>query len=438
MADNNSSYRPHDSGHDYYAPGIYLITLVVRNRRHNARMFGTLNNDARQPGVLLNDVGRAVLECWESIPAFEESKGRRVATHKAVCMPDHFHGVIEVKEKMQVSLGQVIWGFKVACTKRWRQVQQPRTAAEPDQPSLAARGNMATPDLHRMSKKQRAAYYAQHPEAQQPLWDDNYDDTICLSDPVTGEYCQRHFRAMMQYVDDNPRRAIIMKLQPQFMQRCLHVRIASRAADGTPIKRDYAAFGNLFLLRWARKMQVFCHRLARREMLTDEEWQKATASMNAIQAFEKHGRDHRLGRFDRDWYRSGHPTTITPIDYTRTAAYRQEHDAWVAQVMAGQTVMVTPGISKGELQMKAECLEKGYPLIHLQKEPIGALWKPEKTRFEACTRGRLLILAPWKADELGDVGGVPADTDYAVFHNLNKLAEEICLFEGEAVVLGER
>ncbi len=88
--------------------------------------------------------------------------------------------------------------------------------------------------------------------------------------------------------------------------------------------------------------------------------------------------------------------------------------------------------------MKAECLEKGYPLIHMQKEPIGALWKPEKTRFEACTRGRLLILAPWKADELGDVGGVPTGTDYAVFHNLNKLAEEICLFEGEAVVLGER
>ena len=90
------------------------------------------------------------------------------------------------------------------------------------------------------------------------------------------------------------------------------------------------------------------------------------------------------------------------------------------------------------MQMRVECLEKSYPLIHLQKEPIGALWKPEKTHFEACTRGRLLIPAPWKADELGDVGGVPTDTDYAVFHNLNNLSEEICLFEGEAVVLGER
>lgn len=117
------------------------------------------------------------------------------------------------------------------------------------------------------------------------------------------------------------------------------------------------------------------------------------------------------------------------------AAFRREHDNWVAQVMAGATVVVTPGISKGEQLMKNECLAKGYPLIHLQKEPIGALWKPEKMRFDACTNGRLLILAPWKADELGDVAGVPSATDYSVFHNLNTLAEEICLFEGEAVVI---
>ena len=448
MTDNNSSYRPHDPGHDYYAPGIYLITLVVRNRRENARMFGVLNNDLHLPDVVLNEVGKAVLECWEAVPAFENGKGRKVVVHTAVCMPDHFHGVIEVKEKMDVSLGQVIWGFKVACTKRWRELQQPRTAAVTGagkaakmsaiggQPSLVA-AEVATPDLHRMSKKQRAAYYAAHPEAQQPLWDDNYDDTICLSDPETGEYCQRHFTAMVQYVDDNARRAIIMKLRPEFMKRCMHVRIESIGADGKPVVRDYAAFGNLFLLRWARKVQVFCHRLARRAMLTDEEWQKATASWETIRAFEKHAREHKLGHYDRDWYRSN-PDAITAIDYTRTEAYKKEHKAWVAQVLAGQTVIVTPGISKGEQLMKDECIEKGYPLIHLQKEPIGALWKPEKTRFDACSQGRMLILAPWKADELGDVGDVPSAADYSVFHNLNKLAEEICLFDGEAAVLGDK
>ena len=129
MADNNSSYRPHDPGYDYYAPGIYLITLVVRNRRHNARLFGTLSNDAHQPAMLLNDVGRAVLECWKSIPSRQTLHNRNVQVHTAVCMPDHFHGVIEVKERMDVSVGEVIRGFKAGTTKAWRECLRPSMAA---------------------------------------------------------------------------------------------------------------------------------------------------------------------------------------------------------------------------------------------------------------------------------------------------------------------
>ena len=514
MAESCDSYRPHDPGHDYYAPGIYLITLVVRNRRENGRMFGALNDDLQQPAVVLNDVGMGVLRCWEEIPERQAKHGRKVVVHTAICMPDHFHGVIEVVEKMDVSLGEVIRGFKAGCTMAWRAAerakQRPSMVVESragigaggeagigvggeagngagGEAGIGAGGGagigvggeagigmggeagngaggeagigagmgamtMALPQtatqpyldeqqeremLKRMSKKQRAAYYAAHPEALQPLWDDNYDDTICLSDPATGEYCQRHFAAMVQYVDDNARRAIIMRLRPEFMRRCLHVRIASVDTNGRPVVRDYAAFGNLFLLRWARKVQVQCHRLAERGMLTDEEWQKATANWNAIRAFETYARAHNMRHFDRDWYRSTNPKTTTAIDYSRTAAYRREHDGWVAQVMAGATVIVTPGISAGELLMKNECLERGFPLIHLQKEPIGPHWKPEKTRFDACTRGRLLILAPWRAEELGEVKGVPSATNYSIFHNLNLLAEEICLFDGEAGILSD-
>lgn len=453
MEGNSGSYRPHDPGHDYYAPGIYLITLVVRNRRENARMFGALNDDLQQPAVVLNDVGRGVLRCWDEIPERQAKHGRKVVVHTAVCMPDHFHGVIEVVEKMDVSLGEVIRGFKAGCTMAWRAVQRAEqrpsmvvesggmtglmaAAAQPYLDEQQEREEQEREMLKRMSKKQRAAYYAAHPEVLQPLWDDDYDDTICLSDPATGEYCQRHFSAMVQYVDDNTRRAIIMRLRPEFMRRCLHVRIESVGADGKPVVRDYGAFGNLFLLGWARKVQVQCHRLAERGMLTDEEWAKATASWDTVRAFEAHAKAHNMQHYDRDWYRSSNPNTTTAIDYSRTAAYLQEHDGWVAQVMAGATVVVTPGISRGELLMKNECLERGYPLIHLQKEPIGPHWKPEKMRFDACTHGRLLILAPWKAQELGEVKGAPSNTDYSIFHNLNDLAKEICFFDGEAVILG--
>ena len=105
--------------------------------------------------------------------------------------------------------------------------------------------------------------------------------------------------------------------------------------------------------------------------------------------------------------------------------------------MEGGTVIVTPGISRGEQLMKNECLERGYPLIHLQATPIGRFWKPEMKRFEACARGALLILAPWNLDAMGDVGHVPSDTDYSRFHNLIALAAEICAFNGEAKIMHE-
>jgi hypothetical protein len=47
----------------------------------------------------------------------------------------------------------------------------------------------------------------------------------------------------------------------------------------------------------------------------------------------------------------------------------------------------------------------------------------------------LLILAPWKLDKMDAVNGVPADTDYSRFHNLNKLAAEMCSFTGFAKII---
>ena len=428
-----SSYRPHDPGHDYYAPGIYLITLVVRDRQHQYGIFGRLNDDVRAPAMMLSPVGEAVMEEWSRIPAHEASKGRKVRIHNAVCMPDHFHGVIEVQEHMNKSLGQVIWGFKVACTKRWRAIlaasAEPKTALPPSQPplfvqcqpsmtapsslvsqpSLAAPMSPAPPDLHRLSARQRREYYAAHPEALSPLWDDNYDDTVCLSDPATGAYDSRHFAAMMRYVDDNPRRAIICRLRPDYMRRCLHVVITCRDVQGKVTTRDYAAFGNLFLLRWARKVQVFFHRKARIRHLTKDE----------------RDRFSYLGTL--------HPDHVTTVPYERTAAFRDDCRELKRKVMAGATVLVTPGISMGERIIKERCIERGYPLIHLQKEAIGSHWKPESSRFAACSSGSLLILAPWKPDAIGDVNGVPSTTDYSIFHNLNQLASE--LSDGEILDL---
>ena len=380
---NALSYRPRNAGHDYYGRGTYLVTLVVSGRERLLSRFAT--DLGHKTTLALTPLGEAVQEAWLQIPARSQTHGNKVVVHACVCMPDHFHGVIEVLEPMQWSLGDIIQAFKATCTSWWQQQQGlPSSTNRPisddcrkeSAPAwLREKAALHSDEgtlIRSMSKKQRQEYYSFVGRQQRPLFDDNYDDTVCLD--------ERHRQAMIAYVHDNPRRAQLRQLLPDFMRRCLHVQIGNR---------NYGAFGNLFLLRWPRKVQVMCHR------------------------------KHSLSR----------------LPYEETSDYARERSQWEAAIIEGGTVIVTPGISRGEQQMKNECIERGYPLIHLQATPIGQYWKPEKKRFEACVRGSLLILAPWDIDTMGDVGNVPSDTDYSRFHNLNILAAEICTFDGEAKII---
>ena len=114
-----TSYRPRNPGHDYYGRGTYLITLVVSER---LPLLGRLGDDVKRPDVAFSPLGKAVKQTWEGIPGKQAAHGNR-AVHACVCMPDHFHGVLEVLEPMQWSLGDIVQAFKAACTSRW-QLQQ--------------------------------------------------------------------------------------------------------------------------------------------------------------------------------------------------------------------------------------------------------------------------------------------------------------------------
>lgn len=176
-----------------------------------------------------------------------------------------------------------------------------------------------------------------------------------------------------RYLNDNPLRALMRRQLPYLMERRLHLRIGTH---------EYAAFGALFLLKRAEKKQVFYHRR------------------------------------DKD----------TGIPTEQTEGYKREMERQLAEARTG-VVLVSPGISKGESLVINAAIEEGLPVIHLQKKPIERYWKPERRRFEACARGTLLILAPWGLDEeimstaLKSTG---TPSDYARFHRLNDLAEEIC------------
>lgn len=164
------------------------------------------------------------------------------------------------------------------------------------------------------------------------------------------------------YLRDNPRRFMMRHDYPDLFQRALCIIIGGIR---------YSAFGNMLLLRQPEKHQVFFHR-----------------------------RTNGIPTEDTDFW----TTTCNQL---------------ISAAQSGD-VLVTPGISECEKRIKNMALEQKLRLIHVQAEPIGKYWKPERNRFEACAAGSLLILAPWPED-------MPTFASaYDRFHYLNRLAEAVC------------
>ena len=58
-------------------------------------------------------------------------------------------------------------------------------------------------------------------------------------------------------------------------------------------------------------------------------------------------------------------------------------------------VLVSPCISPGEKVIMGTAFEAGYPIILLLENGFSPYQKPGGRQFEACSEGRLLLIAPW-------------------------------------------
>ena len=336
--------------HDYYQKGLYMVTMVIEGRMP---LFGTIvghangqqgTNDA--PHIMLSDLGQRVLE--DEVPKIHRIYPE-VEVWRMAMMPDHIHLLLWVSQALPKGkhLGMVIRGFKTGCSRAWWQLQDEAALSGKAQSTTAA-------TLSGKAQSTTAAVSKASPLEKRPvLYESGYHDRI-INKPGMLENIKR-------YMAENPLRACIRRECPRLMERQLHLWIGGR---------EYAAFGNLFLLKYPIKEQVFFHR-----------------------------KDAKTGQ----------PTE-------QTNDYLKEHDRLLRIAEEG-TVLVTPGISKGEAIVVDDAIAAHLPLILLQKEPIGEYWKPAKSRFYACAAGHLLILAPWVID---------GSSDYASFHQLNDYAREIC------------
>ena len=200
---------------DYKGRGIYLVTLTLRDRSRPllGRLVvgdkGSGDPEAVCAHVEPSALGAAIAAHWERFGEFVP-QARPLACQ---LMPEHFHGVIFVREPMAKPLGQAIAGFKAGCTKIFRE----RFGADAE-----------------------------------PLWSDGFNDTILFG--------KGQLDRMFAYLADNPRRAAVKRLFPNLLHARRDIRLPGE-------ERPVEAIGDISLLRRPVILQVQCSRRITEETL---------------------------------------------------------------------------------------------------------------------------------------------------------------------------
>ena len=243
MSDNRQIPLTHHRcpGRNYRARGIYLITLCTEHRRP---LLGELCGDtAAQAHIRPTDLGRAVLRCWYDIPAFHKERAvqkslrtgrecrREIQIITSQLMPDHFHGIIFIKEDIDISLGQVLCGFMTGCTQAYhRMIEAAYTLPTSHAPGgVKASAYMPTNPLPSTTSQalrgvKASAYMPTNPlPTPSPLWEKGYHDR-----PLRGP---GQLQRMIDYVQDNPRRLWMRRHSGQFFRLHRGVRVGAQIFD---------------------------------------------------------------------------------------------------------------------------------------------------------------------------------------------------------------
>ena len=341
---------------DYTERRMYMITMVTEGRK---ALFGevigrseAVEPSADVPRIVLSRLGEAVAHAWESIGTYHPE----VKVVALQMMPDHLHGILFVKEKMEKPLGKVLLGFKQGCNKAFRElmpaeyaaavqsvaVLQQQTKPQQAKPKQAeqeeeeAKQQQAEQEEAKQQQAKKEEAEQQQAEPQQTERQPNQDRKHGLlfakgyNDRIL--FRQGQLDRWLNYLKDNPRRLLMKREKPELfrVQRGL-----------TYAGMSFSAIGNRFLLERPMKVQVQCSR-----RITDEELKKKL--------------DECIG-------------------LARQGA-----------------VMVSPAISQGEKAIMRAVFDEGLPVIYLQENGFTDLAKPGGKRMDACARGQLLILAPWE------------------------------------------
>ena len=247
--------------HDYRERGTYMLTLIVEGRKpllgrlvveerklgKSEKMVVEERKMVTDPNEELHITKTARVELTALGKAIRDEEIRKIEEHysmvevwKLCIMPDHIHMIVRVKDNLPEGkhLGQVIWGFKVGCTKAWWRLMPSEKPLGTETAPVPA-GSPAAP------------VPAGSPAGKNPsLFEPGYNDKILLREGQLDNW--------KRYLDDNPRRLAIKRLHPDFFT-VIHQAVI--------VGRKCQMVGNRFLLDIPQKMAVIVH-----SAYTDEEY----------------------------------------------------------------------------------------------------------------------------------------------------------------------
>ena len=210
--------------HDYTSACIYLITVTTAERK---RVLGSLVGDSPDTAAIEpTDLGRYVAEAFRKTAAEATKKtGCRVQVLHYQIMPDHFHGILYVRDTLPAdySLGKIIAAWKSDCTHAlWSD----------------------------------SSFCAQYFSSEKPsLFSCGFNDRILFR--------KGQLQTWIKYLNDNPRR---LWLKVHFPNRLRKVYDFKAGKKG----HQYTAVGNTFLVTYPERLQVCCHRNLTEEQIQEE------------------------------------------------------------------------------------------------------------------------------------------------------------------------
>ena len=329
---HNKQRRKRD--HDYTSVALYLITVTTADRQ---RVLGKLiGNSPAEADVEASDLGKMVIAYFKRIPELTlEKTGCRVQVIQYQLMPDHFHGILYVKDELpkEWPLGQIISGWKGACTRAYSSFPASRDSVKI--PSYAIPEDTSSSPASRDSVK-IPSYAIPEDISSSPASRDSVKNSPLFSSGYNDRVLNQHgqLTGWIDYLRDNPRRLWLKMHNPDRLRKEYNFEA------GKPSHR-YTAVGETFLVKYPERVQVRCHR-----NLSEDEIQREVA-------------------FYLGMARNG-------------------------------VVLVSPFISPAEKAVYEACYKEKRRMIRIVNRALdGRFIYPSGRDLQACSEGFLLVLAPY-------------------------------------------